>query len=105
MLTIANKTTAPKNDATNERISKLPLVIGAPPIRGVMTKPAQNAADDQNDDNIHVISPFQSAKENIARAIWFRFCLILVQPGNLAAVPRNHAAAFVVTHAELNFEK
>lgn len=71
MLTIANRTTAPKNDATSERISKLPLVIGAHDDAG---QPAQNATDDQNDDDIHVISPFQSAEENIAWAIWFRFC-------------------------------
>jgi hypothetical protein len=64
MLTMGKRTTAPKNDTISERISKLPPVIGAPPINGVMMKsakkallsicahydasqPAQNAANDQ----------------------------------------------------------
>jgi hypothetical protein len=74
------------------------LAIGAHDDAG---QPAQNAADDQNDDDIHVISPFQSAGENIAQAIWFRFCLIPAQPVNLEAVQRNQAASSVVTYAEL----
>jgi hypothetical protein len=42
-LRIVNRTTAPKNDAINDRMSKAPLVMGAPPISGVMMNPARKA--------------------------------------------------------------
>ena len=35
--TIASRTTAPRNDEISERMSRAPLVIGAPPMNGVIT--------------------------------------------------------------------